>query len=102
MSPWCIDYVPSYFVGVASAFALPACAFTTIDPVADMYRDGVSPEPGRQTLPTVRLYPYGVLTRASHGRNLFCRRSLMEINVLGHCCPSHSYRIDDGVEPAHP
>lgn len=43
MSPWCIDYVPSYFVGVASAFALPACAFTTIDPVADMYRDGVSP-----------------------------------------------------------
>lgn len=40
MSPWCIDYVPSYFVGVASAFALPACAFTTIDPVADMYRDG--------------------------------------------------------------
>lgn len=42
MSPWCIDYVPSYFVGVASAFALPACAFTTIDPVADMYRDGVA------------------------------------------------------------
>lgn len=92
----------SYFVGVASAFALPACAFTTIDPVADMYRDGVSPEPGRQTLPTVTIIPYGVLTRASHGRNLFCRRSLMEINVLGHCCPSHSYRIDDGVEPAHP
>lgn len=102
MSPWCIDYVPSYFVGVASAFALPACAFTTIDPVADMYRDGVSPEPGRQTLPTVTIIPYGVLTRASHGRNLFRRRSLMEINVLGHCCPSHSYRIDDGVEPAHP
>lgn len=70
MSPWCIDYVPSYFVGVASAFALPACAFTTIDPVADMYRDGVSPEPGRQTLPTVTIIPYGVLTRASHGRNL--------------------------------
>ncbi len=22
----------------------------------------------------------------------------MEINVLGHCCPSHSYNIDDGME----
>lgn len=66
MSPWCIDYVPSYFVGVASAFALPACAFTTIDPVADMYRDGVSPEPGRQTLPTVTNIPlWGINTRVT-------------------------------------
>lgn len=55
-----------YFVGVASAFALPACAFTTIDPVADMYRDGVSPEPGRQTLPTVTIIPlWGINTRVT-------------------------------------
>lgn len=59
MSPWCIDYVPSYFVGVASAFALPACAFTTIDPVADMYRDGVSPEPGRDVANSNDYTPMG-------------------------------------------
>ncbi len=56
------------------------------------------PEPGRQIANNLWPVLWGINFLPLTAK-LLQRRSLMEINVLGHCCPSHSYRIDDGVSP---